>query len=119
MKAGSTYTGALTLTDESKNPPDDITAEIQAEKDAHQFFYMPQGALAGRVTVAITDKDSNNLPVGLACTVAVTAGAPVAGSATNSLKLALNHYDPASAKDGVTPGSETDIEISFPMDITN
>jgi len=119
VKAGSTYTGAITLSDETKNPPDDITAEIQNEKDAHQFFYTPQGALAGRVTVAITDKDSRNLPVGLAYTMAVTAGAPVTGSATNSLKIALSHYDPASSKDGTTPSSETDVEINFPVNITN
>lgn len=117
LKAGSTYTGAITLTDESKNPPEDITAEIEEEKDAHQFFYTPQGALAGRLTVAITDRDSRNLPVGLAYTVAVTAGAPVTGSAANSLKVALSHYDPASSKNGTTPSSETDVEIDFPVNI--
>jgi hypothetical protein len=119
VKAGSTYNGAIALMDESKNPPDDITAEIEEEADAHQFFYTPRGDLAGRVTVTITDKDSRNLPVGLAYTMAVTAGAPVAGTAANSLKVALSHYEPASAKDGTTPSSETDVEIDFPVNITN
>jgi len=119
VKAGSAYTGAMALADESKNPPTDITAEIADEKDAHQFFNTPNGALAGRLTITITDKDSRNLPVGLAFTIAVTAGAPVTGSAANSVKVALSHYDPASTKNGTTPSSETDVEIDFPVNIAN
>ncbi|MGH7491900.1 MAG: hypothetical protein ACREOO_05850 [bacterium] len=57
--------------------------------------------------------------MGLAYSVAVTAAAPVVGSAANSLKVALSHYDPASAKDGTTPSSETDVEVDFPVSITN
>ena len=117
LKAGSTYTGKIELKDESKNPVEDITEEVKEEADAHQFFYTPQGALAGRITVTVTDKDSKNLPVGLEFTVAVSAGAAVTGSAANSLNVALNHFE-ATTKTGTSRGPETDVEINFPVNLT-
>jgi hypothetical protein len=119
LKAGTTYTGTIELLDETKSPADTISAEVEEEADAHQFFYTPQGALVGRVSVTITDKDSRDLPVGLGYTIAVSAGAAVTGSATNSLKVVLSHYDPASTKDGVNRSNETDLEVDFPVNITN
>jgi hypothetical protein len=116
LKAGSTYTGTIELKDESKNPAEDITAEIEEEAEAHQFFYTPQGALAGRLTVTITDKDSKNLPVGLEFTVAVSAGAAVTGSAANSLNVVLSHFDD-TPKNGTSRSPETDVEINFPVNI--
>lgn len=116
LKAGSTYTGKIELLDESKNPVEDITEEVKEEADAHQFFYTAQGALAGRVTVTITDKDSKNLPVGLEFTVAVSAGAAVTGSAANSLNVALSHFD-GTTKNGTSRSSETDVDINFPVNI--
>lgn len=116
LKAGSTYTGKIELKDESKNPVEDITEEVKEEADAHQFFYTPQGALAGRITVTVTDKDSKNLPVGLEFTVAVSAGAAVTGSAANSLNVALSHFEGAT-KTGTSRSPETDVEINFPVNI--
>ena len=117
LKAGSAYTGKIELKDESKNPVADLTEEVREEADAHQFFYTPQGALAGRITVTITDKDSKNLPVGLEFTIVVSAGAAVTGSAANSLNVALNHFE-ATTKTGTSRGPETDVEINFPVNIT-
>lgn len=118
LKAGSTYTGSIKLLDESKNPPEDITAEVEEEADAHQFFYTPQGELAGRLTVTITDKDGKNLPLGLAFTAAVSAGPAVAGSAANSLNIVLSHFDEV-VKNGVDPSDESDVDINIPVTITN
>ncbi|RIK68717.1 hypothetical protein DCC62_24195 [candidate division KSB1 bacterium] len=118
LKAGSTYTGKVELLDESKNPAEDITKEVKEEAEAHQFFYTPQGALAGRLTVTITDKDSNNLPVGLEFTVAVSAGGAVTGSATNSLNVALSHFD-NTPKNGADRSDESDIDINIPVTITD
>lgn len=116
LKAGSAYTGKIELKDESKNPVEDITEEVKEEADAHQFFYTPQGALAGRITVTITDKDSKNLPVGLEFTIAVSAGAAVTGSAANSLNVALSHFE-GTTKNGTSRSPETDVEINFPVNI--
>lgn len=118
LNAGSTYTGKVELLDESKNPAEDITEEVKEEAEAHQFFYTPQGALAGRLTVTVTDKDSNNLPVGLEFTVAVSAGGAVTGSATNSLNVVLSHFD-NTPKNGADRSDESDIDINIPVTITD
>jgi hypothetical protein len=115
LKAGKNYKGTIALLDESKNPAEDITAEVKQEADAHQFFYTPKEGIAGRVTVTITDKDSRNLPLGLQYNVAVTAGAAVSGK----LNVVLSHYEPASQKNGTTRSDESDIDIDFPVNITN
>mgnify|MGYP001466780693 CR=1 FL=1 len=118
LNAGSTYTGKVELLDESKNPAEDITEEVKEEAEAHQFFYTPQGALDGRLTVTVTDKDSNNLPVGLEFTVAVSAGGAVTGSATNSLNVVLSHFD-NTPKNGADRSDESDIDINIPVTITD
>lgn len=118
LKAGSAYTGRIELLDESKNPAENITAEVEEEADAHQFFYTPQGELAGRLTISITDKDGNNLPLGLAFTAAVSAGPAVTGSAANSLKIVLSHFD-ETPKSGTDPSDESDVDINMPVTITD
>lgn len=118
LNAGSTYTGKVELLDESKNPAEDITEEVKEEAEAHQFFYTPQGALNGRLTVTVTDKDSINLPVGLEFTVAVSAGGAVTGSATNSLNVVLSHFD-NTPKNGADRSDESDIDINIPVTITD
>jgi hypothetical protein len=114
LKAGTTYNGTIELLDETKNPAENITEEVEEESDAHQFFYTPKGGIVGRVTIVITDRDANNLPVGLEYTVTVTAGA----AANGTLNVVLSHYD-ESPKNGTTPSDESDIDIDFPVNITN
>lgn len=114
LRAGTTYTGTIELLDETKNPAENITEEVEEESDVHQFFYTPEGGIAGRVTVTIADRDNNNLPVGLEYTVTVTAGA----AANGTLNVVLSHYD-ESPKNGTTPSDESDIDIDFPVNITN
>lgn len=108
------FYGTIELLDETKSPADTITAEVEEESDVHQFFYTPEGGIVGRVTVVIADKDANNLPVGLEYTVTVTAGAAVNGM----LNVVPSHYD-ESPKDGTTPSDESDIDIDFPVNVTN
>ncbi|MDZ7268889.1 MAG: hypothetical protein ONB48_14235 [candidate division KSB1 bacterium] len=118
VKAGSTYAGTIEVFDETKTPAVNLTDEIKEEADAHQFFYTPQGELAGRLVVTITDKDSKNLPLGLVFHVTVTAGPPVTGSATNSLNVVLSHYD-KDTKNGRDRSDESDIDINVPVGIVN
>ncbi len=112
LEAGKTYTGAIQLLNESVNPAEDVTEEVEEEADAHQFFYTAEGGIAARVTVTITDRDANNLPIGLEFTAAVSAGPAASGT----LNVVLAHYDEV-AKDGVTRSPETDIDIDFPVNI--
>ncbi|MDZ7359654.1 MAG: hypothetical protein ONB46_02850 [candidate division KSB1 bacterium] len=115
LKAGKNYKGTIKLLDETKNPAEDIAAEIKREADAHQFFYTPKDGIVGRVTVTITDRDSRNLPLGLEYNLAVTAGAAASGK----LNVVLSHYQPASKKNGTTRSDESDVDIDFPVNITN
>ncbi len=110
LKANTVYSGIIALLDDANG--EDITAEVEEEADDHQLWYTPGGTAADRITVTITDQDSNNLPVGLTFTLAVSDGP----EASASLNVVLSHYD-AAPKDGVTRSSESDIDIIFPIAI--
>ena len=110
LTAGTTYTGSIELADDING--EDITEEVDEEGDEHQFFYTVGGGAAGRVTVTITDQDDDGLPVGLSFTVAVSAG----DAASGTLRVILSHYDD-DPKDGMTMSDETDVDVTFPVEI--
>jgi hypothetical protein len=113
LEAGTTYDGAITLTDEIND--EDITAEVEEESDVHQFFYSAAGDAAGRITItyAADDLDENGYPIGLAFVVSVTEGE----AADGVLNVVLSHYD-ATPKNGTDRSDETDIDVDFPIAIT-
>ncbi|MCG8605706.1 type 1 periplasmic binding fold superfamily protein [bacterium] len=112
LQAGTTYSGIITLLNEEENPAENITEEVEEEAEEHQFFYAAEGGISARVTVTITDRDSNNLPVGLEFTVTVSAG----GAASGTLNVILYHYDEVT-KDGTSPSTETDVDIDIPVNV--
>ncbi len=89
-----------------------ISDEVAEEAEEHQFFYLPEGGVVGRIEVEATDTDANGLPVGLHYTVRVSAGA----AGTGVLRVILSHYDD-EPKDGVNRSGETDIDLAFPVRI--
>ncbi|AII51678.1 MULTISPECIES: hypothetical protein [Hymenobacter] len=107
LAPGTTYTGAVTLLDETKTPAENITAEVQQEADEHLLVFTPSGV---NLTITRTDRDSKNLEIGLA-TRAVAGAANTAGT-TGSLKIALRHQ-PGTKDGSATPG-DTDVEVTFP-----
>jgi hypothetical protein len=108
LKANKTYTLAVELLNESVSPAQDLTKEIEAEKDEHLFVYTSSPATL--FTYTYGDKDTRNFPVGLTGTLKTTT----AGS--GKLKVQLRHQPPANGsptKNGtVTPGSD-DINVDF------
>ncbi|MDZ4699249.1 MAG: hypothetical protein SH809_06065 [Rhodothermales bacterium] len=110
LTSGAIYQGEITLFDGVNN--EDITAEVEDEEEEHQFWYTAEGGIADRVTVAITDTDANDLPVGLAFTVSVSVGADTTGT----MNVVLNHYEEGE-KEGTDRSDETDIDIDFPVSI--
>lgn len=112
VTAGATYSGSIKFLDESKNPPEDITVEVEEEANAHQVFYTSEGGSAGRITITINDVDTNNppLPVGLDYTFAVSAG----GAASGTLNVVLSHYDGAKTS---APSDESDVDIDIEVRI--
>ncbi len=110
--ASTTYNGYMTLLNELENPAEDITEEIEEEKDEHQFFFTVTNEV---VSVAYADMDSNQQPVGLSFTLTTTT------AKTGKLTITLRHEPNKSATgvaggDITNAGGETDIETTF--DIT-
>lgn len=113
LSANETYTGSLELLDESKDPSEDITEEIAEEDEEHQFFFSSN--ISG-VSFAYGDQDPNGNPIGLSNTL--TTG----GAGSGTITVILRH-EPNKTADGVSggdisnAGGETDIEVSFPVEV--
>jgi hypothetical protein len=108
LKKGVTYTGVITVLNETENPVADVTLEIKEEKNAHLFCFTVSGT---DVAVAYGDKDDNNLPIGLSNTW--VAGA--SGSA-GTVQVVLRHQP--GQKTGVCPGpGESDMDVTFPVQV--
>jgi hypothetical protein len=105
------YLGEIELSDESKNPPVDITEEVEEEKDDHLFIYR-QDPLESTVkfTVDRTDKDSKNLPVGLKFKFTTKN---ISGN--SRLRVVLKHQP--GIKDGSEAPGDSDLDVWFPVKI--
>ena len=103
LAPNKTYNVSLIVLDESKNPIDSTSNEIAEEADDHLFFF--ESTPAALVNVAIHDKDSKNLPLGLLSKW--TTG--TAGSGTT--KITLRHQP--GEKNGTFNPGDTDIEVTF------
>jgi hypothetical protein len=93
---------------ESETPAEEITDEIRAEDEDHQFFYQSTGGL---VTV-YADADGDGNPIGLRN----RATTPAAGSGT--ITAILRHMPNKSAAgvasgDITNAGGDTDIEVDL------
>ena len=109
----TTYTGSLDLLNEQEVPAGIITEEIEEEAEDHQFFFTSS---TSNINVVYSDQDSNGNPIGLSTSLTTTT----VGSGT--LTITLRHEADKSASgvsDGViaNAGGETDIEVSFPIDV--
>ena len=102
------YNVLLTLADDSKTPSEDITGEVQAEKEDHIFIFTPTPAALFH-HIDIKDVDANNKPVGLStewhCENAAGMG---------SVRIRLKHE---ADKDTPETTGGTDLDISFPVKI--
>lgn len=114
LQAGVTYTGALSVLNESETPTEDITEEIEEEDAEHQFFFAVGSGL--NLAISYTDADADGNPVGLATTA--VAGAASSGNLTITLRHEPNKTA-AGVRDGdmTNAGGETDIEVTFAVTI--
>lgn len=116
LKSGLTYSGTLSVRNDSTNSVVDITEEIAEEDEDHQFFFIPNSALAGKLTIQYDDKDGKNNPIGL------KTKAIVSGSGNGKLKIILRHLPNKGGVgvgfgDIINAGGETDIEVEFDVTI--
>lgn len=114
LKANTTYAGSLELLNESVNPVDTITHEIESEDFAHQFFYLKSNVLNASIHYA--DLDKNGKPLGVKSLM--TTGSP----STGTIKIVLRHEPNKDAQnvslgDITNAGGETDIEVEFNVEV--
>lgn len=114
LNPGVTYTGAISLHDNING--EDVTSEVAGEAEAHLFFYTPQGGVVDRLAVTRLDSDDNGAALGLQVRVAVSAGS----AATGTLNVKLAHYENEADKRAThtpenRPGSELDLDLTFPV----
>lgn len=114
LKANTIYVGSIRFVNELEEPSEEITAEVAEEADEHQVFYASSDA---SVTISTVDVDADGNPLGLATRVSTT-GALAGGSVTITL-LHEPSKDAAGVSDGqiANAGGETDIEVTFPLDV--
>ena len=107
LTTNTTYAGSIRLLNETEDPAENVTEEIEEEDDEHQFFYTVGTGLD--VTYDYADEDENGNPVGLA--FILTTGAASSGALTFTLR-----HEPTKPNDGLeNAGGETDIEKSFDL----
>ena len=107
LTANTSYTGSIQLLNRTESPAEDITLEVRAEGDEHEFFYTNTAGL----TITKTDTDGTN-PVGIE--TSLSTGAEGSGSLTIVLK-----HEPTKPNDGTTAnaGGSTDVQVTFPISI--
>lgn len=108
LLANTTYTGTLKLENKTESPAEDITVEIKAEDDEHEFFFTNTAGL----TITKTDVDGNNNPVGIDTSFMTGA------VGTGTLTIVLKH-EPTKPNDGTAAGAggSTDIEVTFDVTV--
>lgn len=113
--ANTTYNGSIELLNETEDPAEDITEEVDEEDEEHQFFYDLTGELG---TISYADADDDGNPVGILFTW------ETADSADGTLTVTLRH-EPNKDAEGVSDGEianaggETDIAQSFTINVVN
>ncbi len=114
LKANTNYDGALLLLNEQLTPAENITLEIVTEGEFHQFFYKNQLGLDA--TVDYNDLDVLGKPIGV--NTILHAKSVSAGELVITLRHEPNKSAPGVASGDMTnAGGETDIEITFDVEI--
>ena len=105
LLANTSYSGSITLLNETVSPAENITLEVIEEAEDHQIFYTISNGL--NITTTYEDFDSNSNPLGTQFSV-------VTGEAsTGTLTFTLRH-EPIKPNSGISEaGGETDILASF------
>lgn len=114
LAPNQTYTAVIKLENETETPAEDITLEVKEEADEHQFFFDVESSL--NLAVAYKDEDSKKRPLGVD-TEWVTKDA-----STGKVKITLRHEpdkdaDKVASGDITNAGGETDIEVTFNVEI--
>lgn len=127
LPGNSLFTATIEFLNESEEPAEDITEEVQGEADDHQvFFLLGPAALQESLIITYGDieddylENGSELPVGLVNAVATFT------DATGTLTVVLVHEpnkNATGASDGIyneqLVGGDEDIRVAFPVTIQN
>ena len=103
------YMGYITLLNETEEPAEDITLEVEEEDDEHQFFYTVGSGLDVATEYANFDGDGN--PLGTMFVLNV--GSASSGGLTFTLR-----HEPNKPNTGLeNAGGSTDIEVTFDVTV--
>jgi hypothetical protein len=107
LTRGKVYNCTLEILNESVSPADNITNEILAEANDHEFFFQATDAL---VAVSNLSKDGKGLPLGVTSTwtAAATAG-------TGTVNITLKHKPGIKAAGDSFAIGDTDISLDFSL----
>lgn len=109
LTSGISYMGNIVLLNETEDPAENITEEVEEEDDEHQFFYTIVGALDATTTYENFDRDGN--PLG-------TEFSLDAGDASNGTLTFTLRHEPKKPNSGLADaGGETDISATFNITI--
>jgi hypothetical protein len=107
LKPNTTYNARVLLSDKTKSPTLDVSAQVKGEANEHLFIFTPATGL--NLTVTITDRDTNPapgpFPVGLESQMKTGA------ASTGKLRLVLKHQP--NTKNGTTTPGTTDLDTNF------
>lgn len=115
LAPGRTYYGLIDLYSLYRGTSDSLvrmTEEVREAGSSHQFFYTPDNSLKQLIEIEITDRDANNLPIGIEFTLRTS---DVAMPATGMLNVVLSHFEQQGVKNGIVRSDESDIDIDFPI----
>ena len=105
LNANTIYDGSIVLLNETEDPAENITEEVEEEDLDHQFFYTVGSGL--NVTTDYADADSMGNPLGLSFILTTSE------ASSGALTFTLRH-EPNKPNDGLeTAGGETDIDVTF------
>ncbi len=114
LTANTTYNVSIEVLDESVTPAKDITAEILAEGDEHQFFFATTAGVV--LQFSYEDTDANGAPIGL--NTKMFTMEPGSGLLRVTLRHDLSKGAAGVPQGDITnAGGETDIEVDFPLHV--
>jgi len=105
LAAGTVYNGSIVLLNETEDPAENITEEVEEEADEHQFFYTFGSDLD--ITTEYMNFDGDGNPLGTEFTITTVM------ASSGALTFTLRH-EPTKPNSGLSDaGGETDIEAIF------
>ena len=109
LSSNTNYSGSITLLNETEDPAENITEEIEEEDLEHQFFYSVGNGLDADTDY--NDADSEGNPLGLDFVLSTYS------ASSGTITFTLRH-EPNKPNMGLEDaGGETDIEATFNVSI--